>query len=393
VTTAVGAIGGRRQVQVDEHGGIEPFDAAWSLDWWIGGDDRWHRPGHEPTLRQSLVDGVPVVRTAIRVPGGDAVQHVYAVGGPDVIVIDVENESPAPFVLAVVARRAHRVALDGGTVTLDGGDVEVATTRGPSRWAAGTDGTTEQAVTSGAASDEPFITRRDRGGHLEAAFLYPIAHRTAIRFALDLSRRDHLDAHSLGALPDPGDAARGWAAHLDRGLRVDLPDPALTTALRAALAATLLAATRRPVRPATVAALEDWGYDTEAAAAWATLGWRARKAADHRRSTPPRWSDVTAADGDAERLTAVRALLAHEHADGTVTLLADLPEAWRGHPIDVRDAPTRAGPVSYSVRWHGPRPALLWEAPPGVELAAPGLDPAWTTRDPSGDALLAAAVA
>jgi len=219
-----------------------------------------------------------------------------------------------------------------------------------------------------------------------------VAHRSALRFALQLGP-GHLAERPLAGLPDPGDAARGWAAHLDRGLRVELPDPALTAALRSALAATLLASARRPVPPRAVAALEDWGFDAAAATAWATLGWRDRRAAAHRRSTPPSWADVAATRGDAELLTRVRALLAHDGADGTVTLLADLPGAWRGHRVDVRDAPTRAGPVSYAVRWHGPRPALLWEAPPGVQLRAPGLDPGWTTRDPSGEALLAADVA
>jgi len=392
VSTAVGAIGSGRHVRVDEHGGVEPFDATWSLDWWVGADDRWHRPAHEPTLRQTLVDGVPVVRTAIRVPGGDAVQHVYAVGGPDLVVIDVENASPAPFVLALVVRGAEQVTLDDGAVTIDRDGGVLVTTRGPSRWAAGRDGTTEETVTSGAASDAPFAPVRDRSHHLEAAFLYPVAHRSEIRFALHLGA-DARERHSIARLPDPGAAARGWAAHLDRGLRVDLPDPTLTVAVRSALAATLLAGARRPVAPETVAALEDWGFDTEAAAAWATLGWRDRRAAGHRPATPATGADVAAARSDAELLTRLRALLAHEAGDGTVTLLADLPPAWRGQSLDVRDAPTRAGLVSYAVRWHGPRPALLWEAPPGVPLRAPGLDPGWVTLEPSGEALLTADVA
>jgi hypothetical protein len=44
--------------------------------------------------------------------------------------------------------------------------------------------------------------------------------------------------------------------------------------------------------------------------------------------------------------------------------------------------------VSFAVRWHGPRPALLWTAPAGATLRAPGLDPEWSTSDPSGEQLL-----
>ena len=110
-STAVGALGSTRQVLVDDHGTVEPFDVTWTLHWWIGADDRWHDPTAEPAVRQTFVDAAPVARTAMRVPGGDAVQHVYAAGGPDLIVVDVENQSPAPFVLALVVLGACGVAL------------------------------------------------------------------------------------------------------------------------------------------------------------------------------------------------------------------------------------------------------------------------------------------
>ncbi|MCB9389280.1 MAG: hypothetical protein H6512_06805 [Acidimicrobiia bacterium] len=49
------------------------------------------------------------------------------------------------------------------------------------------------------------------------------------------------------------------------------------------------------------------------------------------------------------------------------------------------------GAVSWEVRWHGDRPALLWESA-GVsrlELRAPSLDPGWVAPTQSGEALLA----
>ena len=58
--------------------------------------------------------------------------------------------------------------------------------------------------------------------------------------------------------------------------------------------------------------------------------------------------------------------------------------------ITVDAAPLRAGPVSFAVRWHGERPALLWEAPSGTELRTPALDPAWSSTAGSGEVLLAA---
>jgi hypothetical protein len=389
-STTIGTVGSAKLARVDPHGLVTPADARWSLDWWIGADDRWHRPADEPSARQSLVESVPVVRTAVRVPGGDAVQHAYAVGG-DLAVVDVANESPSPFVLALVVRGARDLAVDGAIVSLDGRPALV-THAPPSRWAVGEVGTTEEVVRSGRAVSGPVPRRHERSGRLEAAFLYPVAHRATFRAALRLgSAGEPVDP---ARLPGPDDAVRGWAAQLGRGMQVELPDARLAGALRAARASALLEAVIDPVDPLVVAALEDWGFDAEAGAAWSRLGWRARRVAGRRTKEAGHWSDVAAQGGrGAPLLLAARSLLAHEDAAGAVTLLGDLPPGWRGQPITVHDAPTRAGPVSYAVRWHGPRPALLWEAPAGTTLRAPGLDPTWTTDEPRGDALLAARVA
>jgi len=388
--TTIGTVGSARLARVDAHGLVTPADARWSLDWWIGGDDRWHRPADEPSARQSLVDSVPVVRTAVRVPGGDAVQHAYAVGG-DIAVVDVANESPSPFVLALVVRGARDLVVDGATVSVDSRPTLV-THAPPSRWAIGEVGTTEAVVRGGRAVSGPVPPHHGRAGRLEAAFLYPVAHRATLRAALRLgSAGEPVDPARLRG---PEDARRGWAAQLGRGMQVELPDARLAGTLRAARAAALLESTIDPVDPLVVAALEDWGFDDEASAAWSRLGWGARRVAGRRTKAAACWSDVAAhRDGTAPLLLAARSLLAHEGADGVLTLLGELPPAWSGQPITVHDAPTRGGPVSYAVRWHGPRPALLWEAPAGTTLRAPGLDPTWSTDEPRGDALLAARVA
>ncbi len=391
--TIVGALGSRHQVHVDARGRITPLDHPWTLDWCVGADDRWHLPAEEPAVRQTLLDAAPVTRTALRVPHGDAVQHVYGVGGPGApIVVDVTNESPAPFVVALLVDGAHRVEVDGTTVVVDGSPT-LRLTRPPSRWAAGADpAATLAQVRAGAAHTGPIPPQRDRDGHLAVALLHPVAHRTRLRAVLSTGRDAPPD---LERLPDPDAAARGWAAQLARGMQVDVPDDRLADRIRRARAQALLAATHPPVDPTVVAALEDWGFDAEARAAWSTLGWKARRVAAHRAPAPARVADVTAAatEGGPELLLTARALLAHETDAATLTVLAEIPADWVGHGIEVHDAPTRHGPLSYAVRWHGSRPALLWEAPPGVRLRAPGLDPAWSTDRPRGDALLAAAVA
>jgi hypothetical protein len=385
----VGVLGGGRTAAVDPRGVVAPERAGWELGWWIGADDRWHNPATDAAVRQSRVDDMPVFRTAMRVPGGDAVQHVCGAG--ELAVVEITNDSPAPFVVALVVHGAARLGLEDRVIGVDGRPA-VITARGPSRWAAELDGTTEQVVMSGQAHEGPFRPVTSRAGRLTAAFLYPVAHRTTFRAAVGLApsglRVDDLDL-DVASLPAHAAAARGWRAQLDRALRVELPDPVLQHAIDGARADVLLAGQAWMPDPKVVAALEDWGFDDEVRAAWPRLPGRARRRLGKR--TPPTadWDDVArqAQIGGAPLLQSARAALLAE-ADAEVALLPALPDSWRGQPVDVRDAPTRRGPVSFSVRWHGERAALLWEAPPGTRITAPGLDAAWSSDAESGEALL-----
>jgi hypothetical protein len=76
-------------------------------------------------------------------------------------------------------------------------------------------------------------------------------------------------------------------------------------------------------------------------------------------------------------------------------VLSLVPASWMGQGIEVHDAPTTFGPFGFAVRWHGERPALLWElraAPDGAmpTIACPGLAPGWSTTEPVGETLLPA---
>jgi hypothetical protein len=368
---------------VDEVGRVGIEGAGWTLDWWIGADDRWRVPARETTVRQSLIGHVPVVRTAVRVPSGDAVQRVFGIGGPgDPVIVEIENDSPAALVAALVVRGARALSVDGTTVVIDRLPALVAP-RVPARWSVARGSSTDVEVCSGLARSGPFPRVRDRGGRLEGAFLFPVAHRAALRVVLGAAER-------VGEVPSATDAVRGWEAQLDRGLRVTLPDQILNAALCSARARVLLDGTGGAPTGADVAALEDWGFDAEAAQAWSRISGRERRRAARRAEEPPSWSSVRAAsaDGGARLLLTLRSMLVHDGSDGVIRVLGELPPEWRGQPIEVRAAPTRHGLVSYSVRWHGEHPALLWESPGGVTLRAPGLDPEWSTTEPCGEALL-----
>jgi hypothetical protein len=119
------------------------------------------------------------------------------------------------------------------------------------------------------------------------------------------------------------------------------------------------------------------------------------------RSASPTWTWVGPDDGHepsvgAALLMAARALVVAEaDADGVgvVQLAPVVPDHWLGRGWEVHGLPTAHGPVSYAVRWHGDRPALLWERQPWrgaapVRLTAPALDPSWSSTEPTGEALL-----
>ena len=93
----------------------------------------------------------------------------------------------------------------------------------------------------------------------------------------------------------------------------------------------------------------------------------------------------------AEVVALWRDLGATERPDGTVMLLPAVRLRWLGHPLEAHDVAIGSGSVGFAIRWHGERPALLWESRgmEGRPLTCPGLDPGWSTTEARGDALLA----
>jgi len=261
----------------------------------------------------------PIAETALRIPGGEAVQRVYAVGEHGgLVVVEVENASP------------HAI---GVGFRLSGpGDL---------------------ASSRPVGAVEPDGTRA-----------FPLPHRQVLRVTLGAAVVD------VKALPDAQAVARGWDALLERGMRVELlqSEQGSVDAERADL---LLA----PPSVDAFVALEEWGFDDQAAEMWEHLGWRDRRAARRRSRS-------------GGLLAETRAALLHED-DSDIAVLPGFRPAWLGQSIAVHDAPLRRGRVSFALRWHGARPALLWDAPAGSRLHAPALDPSWSSDVAAGETLLA----
>ena len=76
-------------------------------------------------------------------------------------------------------------------------------------------------------------------------------------------------------------------------------------------------------------------------------------------------------------------------AESGTLLPYGLPTAWLGQSLEMYGVPTGpASSVSYAMRWHGERPAVLWEQHgTPTRLDAPALAPGWMTTEAKGEAL------
>jgi len=370
ITTGVTGTGWR--ASITPWGAVEPWDGSPRLDWWVAADDRWHVPADEPSVRQVRVEGTPVTETRVRVPSGDVVQHVWTV--PDrggLTLVEVTNESTLPVAVAF----GHRGVL------------------------------TERPI-----PNAPIV-----GIELpEGAFVLPIGHAASTRVAI---------AHTPGASTLPGglpgwqQVVRGWLTTAERASRLVLPETwaghateVVAQRCELALGAGLPTADDDPVGFAiglgelvrmgesadpwlpelveAVAALgptPGWSADVALAAAGRVL-----LAADERRAL-----------GDLDRIVAGRTESPRPEAapEGLARLAwveralarrgALLPEGWPagwlGQSWEAYGVPTiGASTVSLGVRWHGERPAVLWEQTgPPVTLSAFG----WSSAEPTGETL------
>jgi len=387
----VGVTGRPIRASVSPFGDVTPWGRAPidgpapTLSWYVAADDRWHVPSAEPTVRQRRVDGTPVVETRLRVPDGDAVHRVWSVadkGG--MTVVEVMNDSPLPFAVAFAG-------------------APVVTQRPP--------------------SDVPV-----RGIDLPTdAIVLPVGHHAAVRVGLSADPTSGaLVTGQLGQVADAEAVGRGWLTVTDAASRLETPDAALAEAVTAARCDLLLDG---PVDSAAdpVGFLLDIGelvrvgddasawmpeivgpaeaiarrQGPQAAAALFAAGRVARAANDSR------------AAGDIDRLLALRhdaaaaptlafAELTRGESAGRFTHAAEsllasagallpigLPGPWLGHDWAVHGVPTGVeSAVSYAIRWHGERPAVLWEqSGRPVTLTAPAFDKKWSSADRAGEAL------
>jgi len=399
--TTLGSTGQQARWTVSPWGAVTPWGQRdpETLDWYVAADDRWHVPAQEPTVRQERVDGAPVVETRIRIPDGDAVQRVWGVSDVDgTVVVEFENESPMPVAVALT---------------------------GP------------QVVTERPPADVPI-----QGIELDGeVIVLPVGHRSTVRVALPFPG-GHFPAAGLFRVPPAMAVVRGWTRVVEQASRLVLPDERLVHAVAAARCDLLLEGPVDPAedlvgflldvaelvrcgdaaepwlvevvepaeRIARLAAKRSSPGDTVAEASEALRAVRliAHRAGDRRaagdidrlrsrvqqtRSDVSRGHGVITSFADLRRGRSVGRFvrsIERRIVDGGRFLTGGIPTGWLGENFEVHGLPTSASTTaSFAIRWHGERPAVLWEqqGDEPVELTAPDIDPGWSTSERSGETL------
>ena len=373
-----GVTGRPWRASITEWGAITPWDDPAELNWFVAADDRWHVPADETSVRQHRIEGTAVTETRMRVPGGDVVQRIFSVADAGGLTI-VEFENETSMAVAVALDRGdvltdrpvadvpiEGIDLPGGAVVMPLGHratVRVALAHGRQH-----PGPIPGGVASATQVVRGWLTLTERASR----FVLPEGGRGAKLAEAITAERCEI---ALGAIPRASDDPIGFALALGELVRMgERPDPWMPELVDAV----------ESLGPAT-----GWDVDAAIDAAGRVLATAGEERAcrDLRRIVARRIPGHPPDDppGGVVSIPWLESRLAHAGS----LLPFGMPNDWLGRSVDVYGVPTGpASAVSYAIRWHGERPALLWEqSGEPIELSSPVVAPEWRSTATKGEAL------
>ncbi len=383
----IGVLGRDWRATVTPWGAVQQWDELGTLDWYVAADDRWHVPADEPTVRQTLDAGTPVVETRVRIPNGDAIQRVYAAadhGG--ITVVEVENDSPLPIAVAFAGVRLlsqrpptdmpiEGIELPSDAVVFPIGHhatLTIGVAHDP-RSAMARSGQLPATLSPRAQVSRAWLSAAERASRLlvpDTTLVAnvvrtrcqlmldgpPPARDLPVEFLLAVAELVRMGSVADAWIPELADAVAALPAHRD--------DPLLAAAIDAAMRVCVTADEPRAVKDL--------------------------------RKVRERLAPGAGTVGMPSTIDGVRDVAALERAIacGTDLFPAGIPTDWLGQHFEVYGVPTGpASEVSFAVRWHGERPAVLWECTgEAVTLTSTGAAPGWRTTERTGETLWPAPV-
>ena len=415
---AVGVRGGAWLGGVNAWGDVF-VDGKERLRWFVAADDRWYRPSRESTVRQRVVSGVPVIETRIKVPGGDAVQRVYGVadfGGA--IVVEVFNDSSLPF--AVAFDRGDIAAMREPSPTgVQGIDLPVGSVVFP----VGHHATMRVAILIGDL--ERNLERKISAQELESLPSFEQVERGWLAALRVASRVDVPEASwesilttqrcklllAGGGATGDGESGRDddfVDLILDRAERVKLGDKADQWVEEVA------AATESVIRRCAKNRNAKWFDERAIVLASMVLNRAGEKRGQ--KDVAQAWSRVVSdavglgdfglvlgVDAEVDRdqlanfsgvrqIAWVESQLVAQRHDGVIEICPrGIDATWLGANFECHRLVASAEHlISFAVRWHGEKPALLWEidGPAGARVAASAVDGTFSSVEMRGETLL-----
>ena len=408
-------------------------DGQERLRWFVAADDRWYRPSRETTVRQREISGVPVVETRIKVPGGDAVQRVYGVadlGGA--IVVEIYNDSTLPFAVAfdrgdiATMREPSPTGVQG--IDLPTGSVVFPVGHHATMRAAILISDLEQKISAQELESLPSFEQVERGWlaalHVASRVDVPEASWSNIlttqRCKLLLAGGGDgaiaggdggggIEAGISGGGGDSDDGDYFLDLILDRAERVklgDRPGEWVDEVARAAEQVLQRCAKRGSTSWLDERAILSAGMllhragevrgQQDVERAWSRLlGSRVAETASARAD-----GEINSVGREAvEKYSGVRQiawvesqLVAQRH-DGVIEICPrGIVAGWLGANFEChRLVASTEHLISFAVRWHGEKPALLWEVegPAGACVAASAIDREFFSSEMRGETLLA----